>query len=250
MPENIWEEFFDNHAPEYSKNEFTSATIAEVDFIESHLNLIPGMSILDIGCGIGRHAVELAQRGYLVTGIDLSAGMLDQARMNAENAGVELELLKADATRYSSDSSFDIAICLCEGGFGLIGESDDPLTHDNLILANIFKSLKPGGRFVLTALNAMKMIRQYSYDVIKAGVFDTLRKTESTKIEINTPKGLMNYRVTEHSFMPGELGRMFREIGFIVKNIWGGTAGNWNPRPIDPDEYEIMVIARKPDRQE
>ena len=94
---NTWEEFFDAHAPKYNDNCFTQNTATEVAFLTEELELKPGMSILDIGCGTGRHAVELAKLGYEMTGIDLSAGMLAEAEAAAKAAGVELELIRADA---------------------------------------------------------------------------------------------------------------------------------------------------------
>jgi cyclopropane fatty-acyl-phospholipid synthase-like methyltransferase len=66
-----WEGFFDGHAPVYDQNCFTRNTIAEVEFLIETLELSPGASILDVRCGTGRHAIELARRGYRVTGVDL-----------------------------------------------------------------------------------------------------------------------------------------------------------------------------------
>ncbi len=70
-----WQTFFDAHAPEYMKNCLTTNTVAEVGFVIRELGVRPGSLILDIGCGTGRHAVELARRGNRVTGVDQSAGM-------------------------------------------------------------------------------------------------------------------------------------------------------------------------------
>ncbi|HVB74545.1 MAG TPA: hypothetical protein VNE38_13400, partial [Ktedonobacteraceae bacterium] len=63
---NQWEAFFDNHAPHYMQNVFTRNTLAEVDFLLEVLSIAAGASILDMGCGTGRHAIELARRGYRV----------------------------------------------------------------------------------------------------------------------------------------------------------------------------------------
>ena len=54
-------------------NSFTKNTVAEVDFVLEELSLPPGSRILDVGCGTGRHAVELARRGYQITGVDISS---------------------------------------------------------------------------------------------------------------------------------------------------------------------------------
>ena len=107
--------FFDAHAPHYMKNGFTKNTIAEIDFIIDILNLSNGSTILDVGCGTGRHAIELAKRGYKVTGVDISSGMLAEAKKAAFNADVNVEWIQSDAVKFNSNKSFDAVICLCEG---------------------------------------------------------------------------------------------------------------------------------------
>jgi 2-polyprenyl-3-methyl-5-hydroxy-6-metoxy-1,4-benzoquinol methylase len=77
--ESSWERFSDAHAPVYMDNVFTKYTLREVDFLLEELALQPGSSILDVGCGTGRHSIELSKRGYAVTGLDLSAETLVQA---------------------------------------------------------------------------------------------------------------------------------------------------------------------------
>ena len=79
---NEWEEFFDGHAPVYMDNSFTKNTVEEAEFVLEELGLPAGGRILDVGCGTGRHAVELARRGYRVTGVDISSGMLSPPGRN------------------------------------------------------------------------------------------------------------------------------------------------------------------------
>src|SRR5260221_7397314 len=97
---NQWETFFDNHAPHYMRNAFTRDTLAEVDFLLDVLQPAAGSDILDMGCGTGRHAIELAKRGYLVTGVDISRGMLAEAGRAAREADVGVEWILADASRF------------------------------------------------------------------------------------------------------------------------------------------------------
>ncbi len=75
---SVWETFFDAHAEIYDENVFTKNTVNEVDFLLEELGLAPGGSVLDVGCGTGRHSIELAKRGYSVTGLDISSEMLSR----------------------------------------------------------------------------------------------------------------------------------------------------------------------------
>lgn len=240
-----WERFFDGHAPVYFDNVFTKATVEEADFIIEELGLEPGAWILDMGCGAGRHSVELARRGYRMTGVDLSQGMLDQAAALAKDAGVDIELIKCDATEFTPSREYDAAICLCEGAFSLLGLEDGPFEHDMAILHNINKGLKPDAKLILTALNGMTMIRQYSKEDIEAGKFDPITMTEFGSMEWEEGGEKKSVYIRERGYVPTELVLMLHHSGFDVENVWGGTAGNWGRRMVDPDEIEIMVIGRK-----
>jgi ubiquinone/menaquinone biosynthesis C-methylase UbiE len=105
-----WEKFFDGHAPVYMENSFTTNTMNEVDFLVEELRLKRGATVLDVGCGTGRHAIELARRGFVVTGVDLSSGMLAEAR----KAKVAVTWVHGDAARMPVEQQFDAVICLCE----------------------------------------------------------------------------------------------------------------------------------------
>jgi ubiquinone/menaquinone biosynthesis C-methylase UbiE len=240
-----WEEFFDHHAPEYMDNVFTKNTAAEIKFLVEELQLPEGSSILDIGCGTGRHSVGLAMRGYKVTGIDMSSGMLDEARKAADKANVKVEFIHADASEYKPQNQYDAAICLCEGAFALIGMDEDPLTHDLAILRNINRALKADAKFIQTTLNGLEKIRKYTKEDIEKGVFDPYTLVETVPMEYETPEGKKSVMVSEKGYVASELKLVLSMAGFETLNIYGGTAGNWGRRVIDPDEIEIMAIARK-----
>src|SRR5688572_9010330 len=238
-----WKAFFDAHAPRYLENVFTKWTGTEVDFLIELMGLKAGQSLLDMGCGTGRHAVEFARRGLKVTAVDLSTGMLEEARKAAAEAGVEVNLIEADATRFSTDQAFDAAVCLCEGGFGLIGENEDGVAHDLAILRNIHASLKPGSPFVLTALNGYSLIRQMTDEHISEGRFDPATMMAVYTDEWKLPEGPTRMLVRERLFIPPEVVAMMRHVGFEVENVWGGTAGEWGKRPLKLDEVEAMYVA-------
>lgn len=238
-----WQEFFDAHAPIYEQNVFTKNTAKEVDFLIEELALPPGASVLDVGCGTGRHSIELAKRGYAVTGLDLSAEMLAQAKQAGTAAGVNVEWIRADATRFSLPRRYDAAICLCEGSFGLLAQGDDPIEQPLAILRNISCSLKPQAKAVLTVLSATRMIRKCQKEDVAEGRFDPLTMVESSAC---APRdGLPAIAVRERAFVATELVLLCRLAGLSVLNVWGGTAGNWGRRTLDLDEFEIMFVARK-----
>lgn len=240
-----WRRFFDGCAPRYMEEGFTRNTLAEVDFVLDELRRPVGSHILDMGCGTGRHTVELARRGYRMTGVDLSAGMLAEAEKAARAAGVSVEWIQSDATQFTSLPRFDGALCLCEGAFGLLGLDDDPDEHDRAILRHIAHALKPGARFILTCLNGYNLIRRYTQADVESGAFDPLTLMETHPMEWDAPDGKQTVMVRERGYLPQEIVRMMREAGLRVENIWGGTAGKWGRRKIELDEIEIMFVARR-----
>ena len=243
-----WQTFFDAHAPEYMDNVFTKNTHEEIVFLKEVLSLPEGSWVLDLGCGTGRHAVALAEKGYQIVGIDLSEGMLRQAQYAARERAVSLHLIQADATRFSTASWFDAAICLCEGAFGLLNIQDDPDTHDRRILENLYASLKPGGQLILNALNGLAMIRRFSQDDVNQGKFDPHTITETHSMDWETPDGLRSVSVRECGYLQKDLVHLIQSIGFQITHVYGGTAGNWGRRPIELDEMEMMVIALRPSK--
>ncbi len=242
---NQWEEFFDSHALYYMQNRFTKNTLVEVDFLLEVLEIAPEASILDMGCGTGRHAIELAKRGYKVTGVDISSGMLAEAEKAAREAKVAVEWIRSDATQFRATRQFDAAICLCEGAFGLLSTNEDPVEHDKAILRNISTALKPGRPFLLTTFNGIAKLRQISQEDVEQERFDPVSMIEESDQEMDLPEGKKTVHVKEHYYMPSELIWLFQQAGLAVEHVWGGTAGKWGRRKINLDEIEVMLVARK-----
>jgi cyclopropane fatty-acyl-phospholipid synthase-like methyltransferase len=245
---NVWKDFFDEAAPHYLRWDFTANTAAEVNFLVEELSLRDGTRVLDVGCGVGRHAIPLAALGCAVTGIDLSVGMLREAQRAAREAGVEsrAQFIQADATQVHFESAFDVAICLCEGAFTLLGAgADAAFTHDASILRCIHAALKPDGRLLLTALNALRTIRAATTDDVASGRFDPLTTTQTSQSEAAPGGEPFAHALRERSYTPSELTLLLRSCGFAVEHVWGGTAGRWARRPVELDEIELMAVARK-----
>jgi 2-polyprenyl-3-methyl-5-hydroxy-6-metoxy-1,4-benzoquinol methylase len=244
-PKKAWQQFFDEHAPRYKENAFTGNTRAEAEFIIKLFDMPKGTRILDMGCGTGRHSIALALKGYQVTGVDLSEGMLNEAIRTADEAGVQVEWVHADATKWRSDILYDVALCLCEGGFGLIEQGEDPVGHDLAILRNISDSLRPNGSFLLTAMNGYAMIRQMTDEYVEQGRFNPATMLAVYEDEWKLPEGKRTMTVRERLFIPPEVVAMLTHVGFDVLNVWGGTAGEWGERNLKLDEVEAMYVCRK-----
>jgi len=240
-----WQRFFDAHAVNYEQNGFTQHTIAEVDFILSLYPILPGSTILDVGCGTGRHSIEFARRGYRVTGLDLSEGMLAVARNNATVAGVTVRWIQADATNFQLDEKFDVGLSLCEGGVGLIERGENAELHDLQIFQNIAAALKPNAPFVLTALNGYSIIRQMKDEHTHDGRFDPATMLANYQDEWDLPEGPTIMSIRERLFIAPEVVRMLLSSGFTVDNVFGGTAGHWARRFLSLDEVEAMFVCRK-----
>ena len=190
----LWyEELFTNYANAYDKESFTQGTIAEVDFIEVEIQSDRSKTILDIGCGTGRHAIELAKRGYSVVGIDLSESQLQKAREKAQREGVQVNFLQADARHFNFETSFDLVIMLCEGAFPLM-ETDE---MNFRILTNAANALTIKGKFIFTTLNALyplyhsvsNFINTSSAVQIQENTFDLLTFRDFSTITITDDNG-------------------------------------------------------------
>ncbi|HJT54986.1 MAG TPA: class I SAM-dependent methyltransferase, partial [Ktedonobacteraceae bacterium] len=114
-------------------------TELEVKCIIHLLKLPPGSTILDLCCGHGRHSIELAKRGYRVTGQDLSEVFLQHAQSDAEKQGVQVRWMQSDMRNIPFENEFDAVINIFTA-FGYLENEDE----DQLVLQQIQKALKPG----------------------------------------------------------------------------------------------------------
>jgi SAM-dependent methyltransferase len=148
-----WETFFRGPWGEWQARGYMQEhTATEADFIVRALGLKAGNDVLDVACGTGRHAIELAARGMNVTGIDFNNATLDVARAAAAARGEEPRFLTSDMRCLRFSEEFDAAYCFWTS-FGYF--EDD--SHDLVAAKRIAESLRPGGRFLIDIM-AMETI--------------------------------------------------------------------------------------------
>jgi SAM-dependent methyltransferase len=139
-----WRTFFSGVAVElWLKVPTEEQTRAEADFLSRRLRLPARGRVLDVACGGGRHAVELALRGHEVTGVDLSAEFLDAARSLAAARSATVTWEQREMRDLPWEATFDAAYCF-GNSFGVLDDAGNAA-----FLESVARTLKPGGRFVM-----------------------------------------------------------------------------------------------------
>jgi len=123
-----------------------------IDLLERVVAPTPGATILDVGCGRGRHPRTLARRGYQVTGLDLSERVLAQARRQAEDEGLSIRFLQGDMRAPLCTACFDGVVNL----FTAFGYFDEEKDHLRAVEA-MATPLKAGGWLFQDFLNASQV---------------------------------------------------------------------------------------------
>ena len=229
----------DHMGPAYLRYSFTKGTVREVDALVERLGLAPGIRILDVGCGPGRHANELGRRGYEVHGVDISETFLAVARADAP-PGVTYTREAARDLPFRSE--FDLVISICLGAFGLAGgpAAGDRLDPDLDILDGMARALKPGGTLVFTAFNAYLQVA----NLLEGNDFDAIRGVHRERTEIRDADGdVVETDLWTTCFTPRELRLMCERAGLEVRSIDAVEPGRWAPAPPDVDSPEFLVIA-------
>ncbi len=222
----------------YDEEPYAQNTGAEVDFIEGVIGGDRGKAILDVGCGTGRHSLELARCGYRVLGLDLSPWMLAQGRRAAASASLPVLFVQGDARQMPFSGAFEVAIMLCEGAFSLM-ETD---AMDLLILESVACALQPGGLLVMTAPNAAFMLARGQVEG-----FDLTTLREAFTLEKATPEGpIRTLRCTQRYYTCPELRCLLRRAGFSSVEFFACTESGYDQaRRPSPDHFEFGAIARR-----
>ena len=249
-----YESLFENYAQKYDQECFVQGTIGECNFIEQEMNHDKSLNIIDIGCGTGRHAIELTKRGYNVTGVDLSEDQIKRAREKAQEAGVSIDFQTQDARNLPFDSEFDLAIMLCEGGFSLM--ETDEMNFE--ILKNAAKALKDSGKLIFTTLNGLfplfHSVKEFYESAQKDGQaqckdcsFDlmTFRDYNTTAFEDDSGNK-KELKCNERYYVPSEITWLLKTLDYKTIDIFGAKLGAFSRNDtLTTDDFEMLIVAEK-----
>ena len=247
-----YETLFANFGKTYDKECFTQGTIGEVDFVDRELAGDRSKRILDIGCGTGRHAIELVRRGYNVTGFDLSEGQLRLAREKAAAAGVTVDFQRRDATQPHFREEFDAGIMFCEGAFPLM-ETDE---KNHAILVHACAALRPGGKLMMTTLNALFPLFHSVKDFLESHesgaapgklAFDLMAFREHAEMTFADDAG-QSHTITsnERYYTPPEMHWLLQTAGFAKVDIFGCQLGKFSrEHALTTEDFEMLLVAEK-----
>ena len=251
MPKQWYESLFENYGKKYDSENFTHGTVGECDFIEKEINFNKSLKILDVGCGTGRHAIELSKRGYCVTGIDLSESQLKRAKEKAKENNLIIDFRCHDARNLPFNSEFDVAIMLCEGGFSLM--ETDEMNFE--ILKSVTKSLKPPAKLIFTLPNALfplyNSVDEFHASTVEEGnsrclnnSFDLMTFRGHDTVEFEDDDGnKKTLECNERYYVPCEITWLLKTLGYKTIDIFGARLGEFSrEHTLTTKDYEMLVI--------
>jgi len=246
-----YESLFENYGKKYDNEIFTKGTIGECDFIEKEIDYDKSLRIIDIGCGTGRHSIELTKRGYNVIGIDLSDSQLERAKEKAKAQNLKIDFMKLDARKLPFENQFDLAIMLCEGGFCLM--ETDEMNFE--ILRNVAKSLNKSGKLIFTALNGLfplyhsveefHITKDEGDTTCRSNTFDLMTFRDYNITTIEDDSGIKKeLKCNERYYVPSEIKWLLKSLGFKKIDIYGAKLGAFSRNDeLKTEDFEMLVIA-------
>ncbi len=224
--------------PAYLRNSFTMGTANEVEFLVEELGLAPGMRVLDVGCGPGRHSLALARLGIEAHGVDLSPEFIALARAAAATEDLPATFQELDVRDLAFEGEYDAVLCLCQGGFGLLGGDED-----EGVIGRIAHAARPGGGVAVSAFSAGFAVRWLEdgedFDP-RTGVLH-----EHTTVR-NEAGDERVFELWTTCFTARELALIARAAGLEVRAIHGVRPGAYASGPPTLEHPELLLFARRP----
>ncbi|MFC5411857.1 class I SAM-dependent methyltransferase [Larkinella bovis] len=223
-------------------------TELECDFLNDVLELQTGQRVLDIFCGHGRHALELARMDYAVTGVDIAPESIRDLQKTAQRQKLPIEAITGDFMTVSLDGGFHGAYCL--------GNSFSFFPHDQMLvfLRKIADQLVPGGRFVAdTALIAESILPDFqerSWMQIDEITFLVENEYDVRESCINAQLTYLRHGETvrrqsrHYVYTIAEMHRLFAQAGLVIVELFGNLDGS---DFVLGDDRLFLVAQKKPE---
>jgi len=219
---------------------------AEANFLVETLKPSLGARIADIPCGAGRLSLELARRGYALTGVDFCSGLLEDARRSAKAEGLSASFEERDMRDLPWPGAFEHAFCF-GNSFAYFDDAGN-----RAFLKAVHGILKPGGTFILeTALAAENVLRlPFERRWYQLGDMYCLHQTryepESGRLvstyELIQDGRMESAQAVYHVYTYRELVRMLQDAGFEVVAGFGSL----NKEPFQFGSSGLWLVARRP----
>jgi 2-polyprenyl-3-methyl-5-hydroxy-6-metoxy-1,4-benzoquinol methylase len=220
-------------------------TARDVELILVQLELSPGARVLDVGCGPGRHTVELARRGYEVLGIDPSRAMIEAARARAAASDVAPDFRQVGGESFRAEREFDAAICL----FTTLGQISEQGENSGLV-PRVYDALCPGGYFVVETPQREWVVRHLERaERLGAGErytdvtrqYDAKAKTVTEVFKVVSPQVTESYLLRYRLYSRTELSGLLEGAGFTIV----ASFGNYEGDPLGPDSAVMLLVGRR-----
>lgn len=221
-------------------------TPVEVDQIEALLKLRPPRRIVDLPCGQGRHAIELARRGYEVTGVDLSPYMLGMARERADASRVRVRWLVGDMREALPGETFDLVLNLFTS-FGYFADEAD----DRLVVRAAASMLESGGRFLLEVINGQRVMGNFQerewftvgqIAVMERRFLDVPGRRMVVERTVSSAKGEDTSVHAVRLYGGPEMGTMLTAAGFARVDLYG----DWDGAPLTRESLRVLAVGTMP----
>jgi len=240
-----WQKFFDEH---YLKvyEELEKKSSVEVESIIKMMDLEPKAQILDLCCGYGRHSIELVQRGFEVTGYDLSDFFLDKAKKDSTALGLKIEFIKGDMRKLPFEDRFDAVVNMFTS-FGFFDKEKDDLK----VLKGVCKALRKKGFFLLDLINREQQIRNFQrrrwrpekdFTMLEDNFFDLFTsRWESTRTLLFQNGKRREYSISLRLYSFAEILNLLKKAGFVLESIYG----DFDFSEYSLDSPRMILVSRK-----
>lgn len=200
--------------------------------------------VMDIACGAGRHALELARLGFKTTANDLSPFLLECTRTQAEQENVSIECTREDMRRITAENAYDLVVQLFSS-FGYFKAKEEDLE----VLRNVHKALKKNGRYVLDLINPVylkkNLVPSSSRTVEDLALLEK-RRIEGgrviKRITITAPEESITFEESVKLYERETIHGMLETTGFTIEKVLGDYEGSAFDKENSP---RMMIIARK-----